>query len=65
PAVFSAANEVAVAAFLDEEIAFTDITRIVASSLDRFTVGDDLDLEAILKADAQARDFARQEIDRR
>ncbi len=65
PAVLNAANEVAVAAFLAEEIGFTDITEIVSSTLDRFSVGDDLDLKAILTADAQARDFTRQEIEKR
>jgi 1-deoxy-D-xylulose-5-phosphate reductoisomerase len=65
PAVLNAANEVAVAAFLDQEIGFADITKIVASTLDRFAAGDDLDLEAVLAADAQARVFARQEVDKR
>ncbi len=65
PAVLNAANEVAVAAFLAEEIGFTDITRIVAATLDRFAVGDDLDLEAVLAADTQARIFAREEAAKR
>ena len=64
PAVLNAANEVAVAAFLDEEIGFTDITRVVAVTLDQFAIGDDLDLEAILAADARARVLAREEIDK-
>jgi len=62
PAVLNAANEIAVAAFLDEQIGFTDITRVVVATLDHFEIGDDLDLEAILAADAQAREFAVQEI---
>jgi 1-deoxy-D-xylulose-5-phosphate reductoisomerase len=62
PAVLNAANEVAVAAFLDVEIGFADITAVVASTLDRFAPGDDLDLEAIRTADAQAREAARKEI---
>ena len=62
PAVLNAANEIAVAAFLDGQIGFTDITRLVAATLDRFETGDDLDLEAILAADALAREFAVQEI---
>lgn len=65
PAVLNAANEVAVAAFLDEQIGFTDITAIVAATLDRFEVGDDLDLAAILAADVRARGLARQEIEKR
>ena len=65
PAVLNAANEIAVAAFLNEEICFTDITAVVASTLDRFNSGDDLDLDTILAADAQAREFAGQEIEKR
>jgi 1-deoxy-D-xylulose-5-phosphate reductoisomerase len=62
PAVLNAANEVAVAAFLDEQISFMDITALVASTLDRFAPGDDLDLEAILAADSKARKLAGEEI---
>jgi 1-deoxy-D-xylulose-5-phosphate reductoisomerase len=62
PAVLNAANEIAVAAFLDEQIGFTDITRVVVATLDHFEIGDDLDLEAILAADVRAREFAVQEI---
>lgn len=65
PAVLNAANEIAVAAFLNEEISFTDITSVVAVTLDRFNSGDDLDLDTILAADAQAREFAGQEIEKR
>ncbi len=35
PAVFNAANEVAVAAFIDEKIAFVDIVKIVSQSVDK------------------------------
>ena len=65
PAVLNAANEIAVAAFLNEEISFTDITAVVAATLDRFNSGDDLDLDTILAADSQAREFAGQEIEKR
>ena len=65
PAVLNAANEIAVAAFLDEEIGFTDITKVVAATLEHFERGDDLDLDAILAADARAREVARMEIERR
>ncbi|WPD21934.1 MAG: 1-deoxy-D-xylulose-5-phosphate reductoisomerase [Candidatus Electrothrix scaldis] len=65
PAVLNAANEVAVAAFLDEQIDFVDITAIVALTLDRFAFGDDLDLETILAADARAREIALEEIRQR
>jgi 1-deoxy-D-xylulose-5-phosphate reductoisomerase len=63
PAVLNAANEVAVAAFLAGEIGFTDITRVVAATLEQTEPGDDLDLNAILTADAEARIQVRQQID--
>jgi len=62
PAVLNAANEVAVASFLNEKIGFTAITRVVAATLQHFESGDDLDLDAILAADARARILAKQEI---
>jgi 1-deoxy-D-xylulose-5-phosphate reductoisomerase len=65
PAVLNAANEVAVAAFLDEQIGFADITAIVASTLDQFAPGDDLDLDAVLAADTKAREIAKEEVAQR
>ena len=65
PAVLNAANEVAVAAFLDEQIGFTDITAVVAATLDRFAPGDDFDLNAILAADSEARKIAQEEVRQR
>jgi 1-deoxy-D-xylulose-5-phosphate reductoisomerase len=65
PAVLNAANEVAVAAFLDEQIGFTDITEVVAATLDCFAPGDDLDLDAILAADGKAREIAKEEVTQR
>lgn len=60
PAVLNAANEVAVAAFLAGRISFPQITRVVAQTLDQCQQGDDLDLEAIMAADAEARRRANQ-----
>jgi 1-deoxy-D-xylulose-5-phosphate reductoisomerase len=65
PAVLNAANEVAVTAFLDEQIGFTEITAVVASTLTHFETGDDLDLDAILAADSRARKVALREIEQR
>ncbi|CAK8711828.1 1-deoxy-D-xylulose 5-phosphate reductoisomerase [Candidatus Electrothrix gigas] len=62
PAVLNAANEVAVAAFLDEQIGFTDIIATVAATLDCFAPGDDLDVEAIIAADRKAREIAQEKI---
>ena len=55
PAVLNAANEVAVAAFLDERIRFTDIARLVARALDECPASAADSLEAVVDADAAAR----------
>jgi 1-deoxy-D-xylulose-5-phosphate reductoisomerase len=64
PAMLNAANEVAVAAFLERRIRFTDIARIIADVLNARAViaGDSLDV--VLSADAQARVLAEQWLDR-
>ncbi|WP_310600387.1 1-deoxy-D-xylulose-5-phosphate reductoisomerase [Desulfobulbus sp.] len=55
PAVLNAANEVAVDAFLAKRIGFTQITTVVATALEATGQGDELDLQAILTADREAR----------
>ncbi|TCO83715.1 1-deoxy-D-xylulose 5-phosphate reductoisomerase [Plasticicumulans lactativorans] len=55
PAILNAANEVAVAAFLDGAIRFTDIARTIAGVLDRLNCTPADGLEAVLAADARAR----------
>jgi 1-deoxy-D-xylulose-5-phosphate reductoisomerase len=55
PAVFNAANEQAVALFLDGAIRFTDIARAIESALGRFSSAPAGSREAILDADAAAR----------
>jgi len=54
-AILNAANEVAVAAFLDGAVAFTDIAPIIADTLERVPCTDAGTLEEILAADAAAR----------
>ncbi len=58
PAVLNAANEIAVEAFLGGRIDFTDIARLVSETLEKADDGNDMDLEEILQADAQARRIA-------
>jgi len=65
PAVLSAANEVAVEAFLAEQIAWIDIASVVESVLDRTSVVKADSLEAVLNADELARVTAREEVTRR
>jgi 1-deoxy-D-xylulose-5-phosphate reductoisomerase len=54
--VLNAANEVAVDAFLDGRIGFTDIASLIEQTLDQATISQDVSsLELILQADAMAR----------
>jgi len=59
PAVLNAANEIAVQAFLDGEIGFTDIARVIAHALDTVAVHEATTLEVVLDDDALARSEAR------
>jgi len=56
PAVLNAANEVAVAAFLDKRIAFTDIPEIISKTMRTHTAVTNPDLEEIMAADQWARE---------
>ena len=58
PAVLNAANEVAVAAFLDGRIGFTAIAAIVDDCLQNAPDGDARSLEAVLEIDARTRRLA-------
>lgn len=62
PAVFNAANEVAVQAFLDGAIKFTSIADIQKNSLDEISVVSEVGLEDILEADRKARKLATQKV---
>jgi 1-deoxy-D-xylulose-5-phosphate reductoisomerase len=62
PAVLNAANEIAVAAFLDERIRFGDIPRLIAAACDAHTPQPAQNLEAVLSADAWARAWVEQRI---
>jgi 1-deoxy-D-xylulose-5-phosphate reductoisomerase len=56
PAVFNAANERAVALFLDGALSFVDISRAISSALDRLGGLPGSTREELLAADAAARD---------
>lgn len=61
-AVLNAANEEAVAAFLDRRLAFGEIARVIEASLER-VVDQRVDtLDAAIEADRRAREDARREI---
>jgi|ERR1043166_1885856 1-deoxy-D-xylulose-5-phosphate reductoisomerase len=59
PAVMNAANEIAVAAFLDRQVRFPDIWQIVEEVMNRHKSVAHADLDAILEADQWARAQAR------
>lgn len=56
--VLNAANEIAVAAFLDGQLPFLAIPEVIEATLDAIPVTEMPDLAAILAADAQAREVA-------
>jgi 1-deoxy-D-xylulose-5-phosphate reductoisomerase len=58
PAILNAANEIAVQAFLDRHIPFTDIHRVIRHALEQCTVHQADSLAAILADDAEARSVA-------
>ena len=58
PAAMSAANEVAVAAFLDQRIRFMDIPRIISLTMDAHDTEPCSSIELVLEADRWARGHA-------
>jgi 1-deoxy-D-xylulose-5-phosphate reductoisomerase len=59
PSVLNAANEIAVEAFLNREIAFTEIPVVIRKTMSLHTVKTDKNLNAILEADRWAREKAK------
>lgn len=64
PARLNAANEVAVAAFLERRILFPEIARIIEDTLDRDPSAAVENLDAVLAADARARALANDWLNR-
>ncbi len=63
PAALNAANEEAVAAFLDERLTFGGIVQVVERVLERFTPAPVFGLEAVLEAERWARGTAQRAIE--
>jgi 1-deoxy-D-xylulose-5-phosphate reductoisomerase len=61
-AVLNAANEVAVAAFLDGRLPFLGIAEVIAATMDAVPVAEMPDLPSILAVDAQARSVATEQL---
>lgn len=62
PAVFNAANEIAVSAFVTKQITFLEIPEIIAYTLQQCPTEESPSLDALLSADQQARALARERI---
>lgn len=63
PARLNAANEVAVASFLDEKINFDQIALVIQQTLTETAYAEVIDLDSVLDADKQARDRAQDIVD--
>ncbi|RSD27991.1 1-deoxy-D-xylulose-5-phosphate reductoisomerase [Mesobacillus subterraneus] len=57
PAVMNAANEAAVAAFLEDRITFLQIEDLIESAMDQHSIIDNPDLETIQEVDKETRSF--------
>jgi 1-deoxy-D-xylulose-5-phosphate reductoisomerase len=62
PIIMNAANEIAVAAFLDDQIKFTQINEVVDSVLNTLAVCNVENLETVLETDKMVRDFTNNHI---
>ena len=63
PAILNAANEVAVAAFLEGKIGFLEIAAIVADTLDRYDPRAPVTLDDVLAIDDEARTIAGERVE--
>lgn len=60
PAAMSAANEIAVASFLDRRTKFMDIPRVIEATMESHRTQACSSIEAVLEADRWARSHAEQ-----
>lgn len=58
PAVLNAANEVAVKRFLDREINYIDIPKIVEGCLSKMVLSHDVEIDSLIEIDKEARQMA-------
>lgn len=65
PAVFNAANEVAVAAFLEHRLPFLAIPAVVERTLQAFAPAEPADVAGAIATDAEARRVARETLEAR
>ncbi len=62
PAVMNAANEIAVAAFLNRRIGFTDIPKVIEKTMNKHKVIGNYTLDDVLNADKEARKYSEEVI---
>jgi 1-deoxy-D-xylulose-5-phosphate reductoisomerase len=62
PAIYNAANEVAVAAFLSGRLPFVSIPRVVDQTLEKLPASEPDDLATVLAVDAEARRIAAEQL---
>jgi 1-deoxy-D-xylulose-5-phosphate reductoisomerase len=62
PTILNAANEVAVQAFLDRRIGFTQIAEVVDNALSRLTISEPDSLAAVQESDKKARSLSAEYI---
>ena len=62
PAVMNAANEIAVAAFLNRRIGFTDIPKVIEKTMDKHKVIGNYTLDDVLNVDKEARKYSEEVI---
>lgn len=62
PAVLNAANEAAVALFLEGRLSFTGIPRVIENAVSELATGEELDYEALVELDQDARRFVESRV---
>ena len=64
--ILNAANEISVAAFLDNRIAYTDIPELIEQTLESMTIAQDVtNIENILAVDDQARNIVNEHLSKK
>ena len=62
PAILNAANEIAVGAFLNNQISFLNIANLIANTLDALSTEPVSELEQLIEVDKQARVYAQSQL---
>lgn len=65
PAALNAANEIAVEAFLNRQIGYSDIAAVVSEVLSNWQANEPLAIDDVIEADSRARSVAREAVQKR